>query len=63
MRREWGRQVCDQPHPLLVAKVIQCCLAGNLSGAYEGITVLLPPRPPALQPSSIYMSEPTIALR
>lgn len=37
-------QVCDQPHPLLVAKIIHCCLAANLVGAYEGITVN-PPTP------------------
>mmetsp|Transcript_14591 Transcript_14591/g.44103 ORF Transcript_14591/g.44103 Transcript_14591/m.44103 type:complete len:348 (-) Transcript_14591:1140-2183(-) len=40
VERENVFKVCDQPHPLLVAKIIQCCLAANLVGAYEGITQL-----------------------
>lgn len=33
------RQVCDQPHPLLVAKIIQNCLASDLQPAYVGMKV------------------------
>ena len=32
-------QVCDQPHPLLVAKIVQSCLACDLQPAYTGMKV------------------------
>lgn len=33
-------KVCDQPHPLLVATIIQHCLGGNLTSAYDGMKQL-----------------------
>jgi hypothetical protein len=38
---EFDRQVCDQPHPLLVATIIQHCLGGNLTSAYDGMKALI----------------------
>ncbi len=35
-------QVCDQPHPLLVAKIIQNCLTSDLQPAYVGMKVHSP---------------------
>jgi hypothetical protein len=34
-------QVCDQPHPLLVAQIVRHCLKAQLSQAYAGMKVLL----------------------
>ena len=31
--------MCDQPHPLLVAKIVQSCLEGRLQPAYVGMKV------------------------
>lgn len=33
-------KVCDQPHPLLIAKILESCLATNLDEAYNGMRVL-----------------------
>lgn len=32
-------KVCDQPHPLLIAKIVESCLATNLDEAYNGMRV------------------------
>lgn len=32
-------RVCDQPHPLLVARIIESCSKGLLDDAYEGLKV------------------------
>ncbi|GFH18182.1 DNA replication factor C complex subunit 2, partial [Haematococcus lacustris] len=33
-------KVCDQPHPLVVARIIEDCSRGNLEGAYVGMKTL-----------------------
>lgn len=33
-------KVCDQPHPLKVAALLQSCLAGNTAQAVQGMTEL-----------------------
>lgn len=33
-------RVCDQPHPLLVARIVQDCAKGQLQPAYEGLKSL-----------------------
>ena len=33
------RQVCDQPHPLLVAEVVRHCQAAALDEAWKGLEV------------------------
>lgn len=33
-------KVCDQPHPLLVAQIIQHCAAGRIEDAYAGLMSL-----------------------
>ncbi len=33
------RQVCDQPHPLLVAEIVRSCRAAALDEAYDGMRV------------------------
>lgn len=35
----WCKQVCDQPHPLVVARIIGACAKGNLEAAYEDMKV------------------------
>ena len=32
-------RVCDQPHPLLIAKIIDSCTKAELDPAYEGMKV------------------------
>ena len=32
-------QVCDQPHPLLVAAIVQHCARSRLDEAYKGMKV------------------------
>ena len=32
-------RVCDQPHPLLVAKIVDSCLQANIDVAYDGMKV------------------------
>ena len=32
-------KVCDQPHPLLIAKIVESCLAAQLDDAYNGMRV------------------------
>ena len=32
-------QVCDQPHPLLVAQIVRACMAAHLDDAYAGMKV------------------------
>jgi hypothetical protein len=34
-----ARQVCDQPHPLLVAEIVRSCRAAALDEAYDGMRV------------------------
>lgn len=31
--------MCDQPHPLLIARIVENCLAANLDEAYNGMRV------------------------
>ena len=39
--RENVFKVCDQPHPLLVAKIVDSCAKAQLHTGYEGMKVLL----------------------
>ena len=32
-------QVCDQPHPLLVAQIVRACMVAHLDDAYAGMKV------------------------
>ena len=32
-------QVCDQPHPLLIAQIVEQCLHSNIDEAYNGMRV------------------------
>ncbi len=34
--------MCDQPHPLLVAAIVQHCAKSRLDEAYKGMKVCLP---------------------
>eukprot|EP00668_Euglena_longa_P032276 GGOE01041580.1.p2 GENE.GGOE01041580.1~~GGOE01041580.1.p2 ORF type:complete len:350 (+),score=131.10 GGOE01041580.1:123-1052(+) len=33
-------KVCDQPHPVVVEELVQCCLAGDLAGSQKRLTTL-----------------------
>eukprot|EP00667_Euglena_gracilis_P019003 EG_transcript_20288 len=33
-------KVCDQPHPVVVEELVQCCLAADLAGAQKRLTTL-----------------------
>ena len=37
--RENVFRVCDQPHPLLVAQIVDACTGAHLYKAYEGMKV------------------------
>ena len=41
LRAHVKRQVCDQPHPLLVAKIVDSCTKADLDTAYDGMRVRL----------------------
>ena len=32
-------QVCDQPHPLLVAQIVRACMVAHLDDTYAGMKV------------------------
>ncbi len=35
-------KVCDQPHPLLVARIMESCAKGDLDAAHAGMKVCVP---------------------
>ena len=39
MNQEHVFRVCDQPHPLLVAGIVQHCVSARIDEAYEGMKV------------------------
>ena len=39
MSQENVFKVCDQPHPLLIARIVENCMAAKLDEAYSGMRV------------------------
>ncbi len=35
-------QVCDQPHPQMIAKIVKSCMAADIDTAYSGMKVSAP---------------------